>query len=78
MDVFRVHGIDAILLIVFAFIFYKLAESEKASILLWVSLSIIVFLGARLLSLGMLGVIIGQLILFFGLMLIKVLSSKKK
>jgi len=73
-----VHGLDAILLIVFAFIFYKLAEVQKASMLLWTSMSVIVFLGARLISFGLLGALIGQLVLFFGLILIKVLSSEKK
>jgi len=65
-------------LVAFAIIFYKLAEIEKAPKFLWTGLSIIVSLIVRLLSWGVVALILGQIALFFGIGIFRAIFLKKK
>jgi len=77
MEIFGVYGLDTILIIVFAVFFYKAAEREGASRFLWTCLSIIVSLSSRILSLGLIGLILGQVALFFGIGIVRALISQR-
>ena len=77
MEIFGVYGLDTILLIVFAVFFYKAAAREGASKLVWTGLSVIVSLSARLLALGIVGLILGQVALFFAIGIVRAWLSRK-
>ena len=77
MEIFGVYGLDTILIIIFAVFFYKAAEREDASKFLWTGLSIISSLTSRILALGLLGLILGQVALFLGIGIVRALLSKK-
>ena len=78
MEIFGVYGLDTILLIAFAVFYYKAAERAGASKILWTGLSVIVSLVTRILSWGLLGLILGQVILFFAMGIVRSLISKLK
>ena len=78
MEIFGVYGLDTILIIVFAVLYYKAADIENASKLLWVGLSLIVSFGARILSLGLLGLILAQVALFGTIAVVRALLSKRR
>lgn len=78
MEIFGVYGLDTILIIAFAALFYKAAGIENASKLLWVGLSLIVSLAAKILPVGLLGLILGQVMLFVTIAVVRALLSKRK
>ena len=77
MEIFGVYGLDTVLMIIFAVLYYKAAAREGASKFLWVGLSVIVSLISRILSWGPLGLILGQVALFFVIGIIRSLLSRK-
>ena len=78
MEIFGVYGLDTILIIAFAVLYYKAADIENASKLLWVGLSLTVSLAIRILSLGLPWLILGQVALFFVIAVIRALLTKRK
>jgi len=78
MEIFGVYSLDTILIIVFAVLYYKAAGIENTSKLLWVGLSLIVSFIARILSLGLLELILGQVVLFVTIAVVRALLSKRK
>ena len=78
MEIFRIYSFDTIMLIAFAVFFYKAADIEGASKLIWPILSIIVSLITRALSFELFGLILSQIALFSVITVIRPLLSKKK
>ena len=78
MELFGVYGLDAIFLFGFAIFFYKLADIENCSKLLWTGLSIIVSLGVRLLSFGLGYLVLGQAGLYLIIAVVRAMLSKRK
>ena len=78
MEIFGVYDFDTILTIVFAVFFYKAAGYENASKILWVGLSIIVSLLSRIFGFGLIGLISGQVVLFFAIAVIRSIFSRKE
>ena len=70
-------GFGSIFIIAFATIFYKLAEVENASKLLWTSLSILFALASRMLPLGFIGLFLSQALLLFIITLLRFIPLKK-
>ena len=77
MEIFGAYNLHTILTIVFAIFYYKAADIEKASKLLWTGLSIVVSLGTRILGWGLLGLILGQIALLFIIGIVRWLLSRK-
>jgi hypothetical protein len=78
MEIFGVYGLDTILIIAFAVFFYKAADYENASKILWVGLSIIVSFLNRILGGGLLTLISGQVVLFFAIAVVRAVFSRKE
>jgi len=78
MEFLGVYGLDTIVIIAFAIAYYKAAQIENASALLWTGLSIIVSLAIRIIGLGLLALIISQVLLFLAITVVRVLASKRK
>ena len=77
MEIFGAYNLHTILTIVFAIFYYKAADIEKASKLLWTSLSIVVSLGTKILGWGLPGLILGQIALLFIIGIVRCLLSRK-
>ena len=77
MEIFGVYGLDTILIIAFAVFFYKAADYENASKILWAGLSIIVSLLSRIFGFRLIGLISGQVVLFFAIAVIRSIFSRK-
>jgi len=77
MEIFGVYGLDTVLWIIFAVFFYKAAAREDASKLTWTGLSLIVSFSARILALGIPGLILGQVVLFFAIGIVRAWLSRK-
>ena len=77
MEIFGAYSLHTILTIVFAIFYYKVADLERASKLLWTGLSIVVSLGTRILGWGLLGLILGQIALLFIIGIVRCLLSRK-
>ncbi len=77
MEIFGAYNLHTILTIVFAIFYYKAADIEKASKLLWTSLSIVVSLGTKILGWGLPGLILGQIALLFIIGIVRCLLSMK-
>jgi len=79
MDSFvNLYSFNTIAMIVFAIIYYKAAQIENTSALLWVGLSIIVSLAITIVGFGLLALIIGQVLLYLAITLVRLLASKRK
>ncbi len=78
MEFLGVYGIDTIVIIVFAVIYYKAADIENQSTILWTGLSIAVSLATAILGLGLIALIIGQVLLYLAITLVRLLASKRK
>jgi len=78
MEIFGVYDFDTILIIAFAVFFYKAADYENASKILWAGLSIIVSFLNRILGGGLLTLISGQVVLFFAIAVIRSIFSRKE
>ncbi len=78
MEIFGVYSLDTILIIAFAVLYYKAADIENASKLLWVGLSLIVSLATRILHPGLPWLILGQVALFFTIAVVRTLLAKRK
>ncbi len=78
MEIFGVYDFDTILIIAFAVFFYKAADHENASKILWVGLSIIVSFLNRIFGFGLIGLISGQVVLFFAIAVIRAIYSRKE
>ncbi len=64
------------LTVVFALFYYRAGEYEGASGLLWAVMSVLVSLLCwRLLRLGWLGILLGQVVLFFGITAVRSLRK---
>lgn len=62
------YSFNFVLLIVFAIFFYRAAEFEDTSPILWTALSIVVSIVTwQVLHWGLLGMILGQVALFIGI-----------
>jgi predicted branched-subunit amino acid permease len=77
MEFLGVYGLDTIVIIAFAIIYYKAAQIENASTILWTGLSIIVSLVIRIIGMGLLAIIIGQVLLYLAITLVRLLASKR-
>jgi hypothetical protein len=70
------YSITFVLLIVCAVFYYRAAEYEGSSGVLWCSLSVLVsVLTWRVLHLGLLGTLLGQVALFLGITLVRTLRK---
>ena len=70
------YSFSFVVLVVCAFVFYKAAELDKASRLLWTTLSAVTFLFTWLIfQWGWIGCLTGQLLLFVGITLVRVVRS---
>ena len=78
MGFLGVYGFDTVVIIAFAIIYYKAADIENQSTLLWTGLSIAVSLATAILGLGLIALIIGQVLLFLAITLVRLLTSKPK
>ena len=78
MEIFGVYDFDTIFIIAFAVFFYKAADYENASKILWVGLSIIVSLLSRIFGFGLIGLISGQVVQFFAIAAIRLIFSRKE
>ncbi|MCX5635849.1 MAG: hypothetical protein NTW55_08430 [Planctomycetota bacterium] len=78
MEIFGVYDFDTIFIIAFAIFFYKAAEYENASKILWTGLSIIASFLNRILGGGLLTLISGQVVLFFAIAVIRSIFSRKE
>ena len=68
-----------VLLIICAVVFYKAAEMEDAPGILWASLSVAVFLlTSAVLHWGLLGCVLGQILLFVGIGVFKMLRDSRR
>jgi hypothetical protein len=78
MELFRLlYSFDFVLLLAFAVFYYKAAYLEGTSTILWTGLSIIISLASIIFSWGWLGLILGQVILFFAVGIVRTLLSRK-
>lgn len=77
MEIFGVYGFDTVFIILFAIFFYRVADVEGGSRLLWVGLSLVVSFASRILALGIPGLILGQALLFLAITLMRVWRSRK-
>jgi hypothetical protein len=77
MEIFGVYGLDTVLWIAFAVFFYKVATREGTSKIMWTGLSLIVSFSARLLALGIPGLILSQVGLFFAIGIVRAWLSRK-
>ena len=78
MEIFGVYSLDTIFIIAFAVFFYKAADYENASKIVWAGLSIIVSFLNRIFGFGLIGLISGQIVLFFAIAVIRSIFSKKE
>jgi len=78
MEIFGVYDFDTIFIIAFAIFFYKAADYENASKIVWAGLSIIVSLLSRIFGFGLIGLISGQVMLFFVIAVIRSMYSRKE
>ena len=78
MEIFGVYDFDTIFIIAFAVFFYKAAGYENASKIVWAGLSIIVSLLSRIFGFGLIGLISGQVMLFFVIAVIRSMYSRKE
>lgn len=71
------YSFNFVLLIVFAIFFYRVAESEDASAIVWTALSITIsLLTWQVLHWGVLGTILGQVALFVGIGVFRALRKE--
>ena len=70
-------GLGTIFIIAFATIYYKLAEVENTSKILWAGLSILFSMASGILSLGFIGLFLSQVLLLFIITLLRFIPSKK-
>jgi len=59
------------------FFYYKAADIAEAPKLLWTGLPVIVSLASRILPWGLLGLIFGQVVLFFVIAIVRAVISNK-
>ncbi len=78
MEIFGVYGLSTVLTIIFAVFYYRVAENENASRLLWVGLSVAVSFLTRILGLGLIGLVLGQAALFAGITIVRALISRNR
>lgn len=78
MEFLGVYGLDTIVIIAFAIAYYKAAQIENASTILWTGLSIIVSLAIRIIGLGLLMLVVAQLLLYLAITLVRLLASIRK
>jgi len=70
------YSIDLVLIVVFAIFFYRAGVFENAPGLLWAALSVVIsFLIWQWLRWGLLGIILGQVGLFFGISVFRVIRK---
>jgi predicted branched-subunit amino acid permease len=77
MEIFGVYGLDTVVIIAFAVFYYKIADIESTSKLLWTGLSIVCSLLCRILGFGLLGLVLGQIILFVAIALMRLILRRK-
>ena len=81
MAILDITRIEIIVIVLSAVFFYVGAEIERTSKLRWGGLSILFSLISKLLSRGVIegviGVVLSQIVLFFGIMVFKLLFRKK-
>lgn len=71
------YSIHLVILVAFAVFFYRAAQMDRSPGIIWAGLSILVYLLTLLaFSWGYLGCVMGQIILFFGIAVVRVLMSK--
>ncbi len=70
IDLSRIISVETLLMIAFAVLYYGIANVEGGSKTLWVSLSLLVSLVCRWLTLGMFGMICTQALLFVAISVI--------
>ena len=75
MEFLGVYGLDTIVIIAFAVLYHKAAQIENQSALLWTGLSIIVSLAIRIIGLGLLALVVGQVLLYLAIALVRLLIS---
>jgi hypothetical protein len=74
----RIYSFQFVFLIAFAQIFYRAARIDDAPPLVWAGLSIIIYLVTWIfLSWGVLGCIIGQVLLFFAIAIVRAITTKQ-
>ena len=78
MKIFGVYGLDTLLIIIFAVLYYKAAEIEGAPKFLWTGLSIIASHAIRILSWGLLGLILSQVVLFFAMGIVRSVALEER
>jgi uncharacterized membrane protein len=78
MEFLGVYGLDTVVIIACAVFYYKAAQIENASAILWTGLSIIVSLSIRILGFGLAALIIGQVLLFLAITLVRLFSSTRE
>jgi hypothetical protein len=78
MEFFGVYGLDTIVIIACAVFYYKAAEVENASTIIWTGLSLIVSLSIRILGFGLIVLIIGQVLLYLAITIVRLFSSTRE
>jgi hypothetical protein len=75
MEFLGLYGLDLVVTLAFAFIFYKAGEIENQPALVWGGLSVIVSLVTRIMGFGLLPLIVAQVFLYFAIALVRFLVS---